>query len=225
MGILCLGVLSVSRSLSLAPGPPPQPLSPRSLLHHLDLPKMRTAFLASLLALASFVAAAPVTVVEETAVDVAAAEPSADLAFEDSTEVVHALDKRANKCSKASQCKKNKSSSSSSASSKKVVNLSTSSSFSGKGTWYTQNGVAGSCGKVNPDSALIIAMNTPQVSGGAHCGKYVTLTNQANGKSVRAKVADECPGCSYGSLDLSLAAFKAIGNLDTGVLSLKWTWS
>jgi len=219
---------------------------------------MRTAFLASLLALASFVAAAPVTVVEETAVDVAAAvEPSADLAFEDSTEVVHALDKRANKCSKASQCKnwipkaaqrtcsskkcgwkcnsgytksgnqcnKNKSSSSSSASSKKVVNLSTSSSFSGKGTWYTQNGVAGSCGKVNPDSALIIAMNTPQVSGGAHCGKYVTLTNQANGKSVRAKVADECPGCSYGSLDLSLAAFKAIGNLDTGVLSLKWTWS
>lgn len=84
--ILCLPVLSVSRSLSLAPGPPPQPLSPRSLLHHLDLPKMRTAFLASLLALASFVAAAPVTVVEETAVDVAAAvEPSADLAFEDST--------------------------------------------------------------------------------------------------------------------------------------------
>merc|ERR1712000_783387 len=164
MGVLCLPVLSVSRSLSLAPGPPPQPLSPRSLLHHLDLPKMRTAFLASLLALASFVAAAPVTVVEETAVDVAAAvEPSADLAFEDSTEVVHALDKRANKCSKASQCKNwIPKAAQRTCSSKKVVNLSTSSSFSGKGTWYTQNGVAGSCGKVNPDSALIIAMNTPR---------------------------------------------------------------
>ncbi|GAA5898217.1 hypothetical protein JCM8208_000186 [Rhodotorula glutinis] len=218
---------------------------------------MRTAFLASLLALASFVAAAPVAVVDETAV-APAVEPSADLAFEDSSEVVNVLEKRGNSCSKVSQCKnwipnkstrtcsskkcgwkcnsgytksgnqcnKNKSSSSSSSSTKKVTtNFATSSSFTGKGTWYTQGGAAGSCGKVNSDSAYIVAMNSPQVAGGSHCGQYVTVTNTANGKSVRAQVADTCPGCSYGSLDLSLGAFKAIGNLDTGVLPLRWNWS
>ena len=55
-----------------------------------------------------------------------------------------------------------------------------------------QGGAAGSCGKVNSDSAYIVAMNSPQVAGGSHCGQYVTVTNTANGKSVRAQVADTC---------------------------------
>lgn len=56
-------------------------------------------------------------------------------------------------------------------------------------------------------------MNAPQVSGGAHCGKWVVVTNTANGKSVRAQVADTCPGCAYGSLDLSVGAFDQVSSL------------
>ncbi|BGP36343.1 hypothetical protein JCM10449v2_000243 [Rhodotorula kratochvilovae] len=227
---------------------------------------MRTAFIASFLALASLVAAAPVAIVDDSAI--AVAEPvfeTQELAVEESTEPLHSLDKRAATCSKASQCKQgipanaqrtcaskkcswscksgyNKSGSkcvkkpapkpapkpAAKAPAKAVAkpaNLATTSYFSGKGTWFTQNGVAGSCGKKNSDSTLLVAMNSPQVSGGKHCGRYVTLTNTANGKSVRALVADECPGCAYGSLDLSTAAFKAISNLDAGVIPIKWTWS
>jgi len=35
------------------------------------------------------------------------------------------------------------------------------------------------------------------------CGRKVVVTNTANGKTMSATVADTCPGCSYGSLDLS----------------------
>ena len=61
-------------------------------------------------------------------------------------------------------------------------------------------------------------MNEPM--GNGHCGKQVKITNKSNGKSVTATVADLCPGCSYGSLDLSTGTFKSIGNLDTGVLPI-----
>jgi hypothetical protein len=61
-------------------------------------------------------------------------------------------------------------------------------------------------------------MNEPM--GNGHCGQKVKITNKSNGKSVTATVADLCPGCSYGSLDLSTGTFKAIGDLDTGVLPI-----
>ncbi|GAA6057914.1 hypothetical protein JCM3770_002202 [Rhodotorula araucariae] len=220
---------------------------------------MRTAFLASFLALASLVAAAPVTVIDNNSA-IAVAEPASDaqeIGAEESTELLHLLEKRAAKCSQASQCKqsvpanaqrtcaskkcswscKSGYQKSGSKCQKKVVAapaakaaakpavLSTTSYFTGKGTWFTQNGVAGSCGRKNSDSTLLVAMNTPQVSGGKYCGRYVTVTNTANGKSVRALVADECPSCRYGELDLSTAAFKALASLDAGVIPIKWTWS
>lgn len=72
---------------------------------------------------------------------------------------------------------------------------------------------------------MIVAMNSPMVNGGAHCGQWVNIKNTANGKTVTAKVADECPGCGYGSLDLSLGAFAAIGNYDTGVLPITWSFA
>ncbi|GAA5968382.1 hypothetical protein JCM21900_002396 [Sporobolomyces salmonicolor] len=106
-----------------------------------------------------------------------------------------------------------------------AVKLATTTSYKGQGTWYTQNGVSGSCGQVHKDSDLIVAMNSAQVADGAHCGQYVTVTNLANSKTVRALVADECPGCSYGSLDLSVGAFQKIGALSTGVLSVSWSFS
>lgn len=91
----------------------------------------------------------------------------------------------------------------------------------GRATWYTQGGAAGACGEYNDDSAYIVAMNSAQYDS-SKCGQMVHVTNTANGQSVSAKIADLCPGCGSGSLDLSTAAFQAIGDLDTGVLSINW---
>ncbi|KAF8951491.1 hypothetical protein BGZ46_003949 [Entomortierella lignicola] len=56
------------------------------------------------------------------------------------------------------------------------------------------------------------------------CNKRVQITNTSNGKTVNARVVDKCPGdeCAWGSLDLSPAAFRQLGDLATGVLSIKW---
>ncbi|GAA6054980.1 hypothetical protein JCM3770_000476 [Rhodotorula araucariae] len=95
-------------------------------------------------------------------------------------------------------------------------------SFSGRGTYYLQYGVPGSCGTVHSDSDYIVALSYTQVDSGAHCGKKVLLTNADNGKSVEATVADTCPGCEYGAIDLSEGAFLQLGTLAQGVLNLEW---
>jgi expansin (peptidoglycan-binding protein) len=36
---------------------------------------------------------------------------------------------------------------------------------------------------------------------------------------------DECPGCGYGSLDLSPAAFSRLANLNAGDIPISWNWA
>ncbi|BGP33604.1 hypothetical protein JCM10296v2_005408 [Rhodotorula toruloides] len=66
--------------------------------------------------------------------------------------------------------------------------------FTGQATYFYQYGAAGACGNYNPDSASIVALdsrlygNMGQVS--QYCGRELTITNTANGKSVVATVAD-----------------------------------
>ncbi|KAM0753881.1 barwin-like endoglucanase [Meredithblackwellia eburnea MCA 4105] len=99
---------------------------------------------------------------------------------------------------------------------------SSSDTMTGQATWYTQDGNPGACGNYNSDSALIVALQS-QLYSQSYCGKTVVITNTANGKSVTATVADECPGCATKySLDLSTGAFDSIGSADTGVLSISW---
>merc|ERR1712093_678267 len=102
-----------------------------------------------------------------------------------------------------------------------VSSSSASGQFSGRATFYSQGGAAGSCGNYASDSDYVVAVNAAQMNSG-WCGKTVKVTNTANGKSITATVADTCPGCGYGSLDLSTGAFGAIGNYDTGVLPITW---
>lgn len=96
----------------------------------------------------------------------------------------------------------------------KAVSNASSGSYSGQATFYSQGGVAGSCGTVASDSDYVVAMNAAQVSGGAHCGKTVHITNTANGKSVTATVRDTCVSphvrvpCSA-ERDLTLLLFPA----------------
>ncbi|GAA5884903.1 hypothetical protein JCM16303_005342 [Sporobolomyces ruberrimus] len=104
------------------------------------------------------------------------------------------------------------------------------SKFKGIATYYFQGGVAGNCGKVNPDSAMIVALDYRLYGDlskqSKYCGKSLTIKNTANGKSITATVADSCPTCeSKYSLDLSEAAFGAIGDYDTGVLPIEWYWN
>jgi len=82
----------------------------------------------------------------------------------------------------------------------------------GVGTFYTQNGQAGACGTVHPDSAIICALQTSLYANGANCGKTVQVTNLKNGKTVNVLVADECPTCDNDkSIDFSEGAFQALG--------------
>ncbi|PLW20050.1 hypothetical protein PCANC_10148 [Puccinia coronata f. sp. avenae] len=92
--------------------------------------------------------------------------------------------------------------------------------YSGKATWFIPD--TGACGDVNSESDYIVAMNQPQYKGGSPCHKIVSIKNLANGRTVKAKVTDECPECHYGALDLSPAAFKALGNMDDGILPISW---
>ncbi|PWZ03202.1 barwin-like endoglucanase [Testicularia cyperi] len=95
---------------------------------------------------------------------------------------------------------------------------------SGQATYYAAG--LGACGWTNSGSDFIVAMNAPEWAGGSHCGQTVTITNNKNGNSQSAQVVDLCPGCSYGSLDMSTSLFSALnnGNMDDGVFPISWSF-
>ena len=92
----------------------------------------------------------------------------------------------------------------------------------GFATFFYQMGGYGACGKVNPDSAYIVALALARYGTASNnapdCGRKLRITNTDNGRSVEAVVADACPGCrNYNSLDLSVATFDgaySLGKLD-----------
>ncbi|TFL07479.1 hypothetical protein BDV98DRAFT_587968 [Pterulicium gracile] len=97
----------------------------------------------------------------------------------------------------------------------------------GQATFYDQNGNAGACGNFRKDSDLIVAMDYRFYGAlnkkSEFCGRKVVITNTDNGKTVTATVEDACPTCkNKTSLDLSRAAFNAIGAEEKGVLPIKW---
>lgn len=63
------------------------------------------------------------------------------------------------------------------------------STYTGIATWYTQNGNAGACGTVNPDSARIIALYTSAYANGDNCGRSVVIKNLDDGTQTTATVA------------------------------------
>ncbi|WWC71141.1 uncharacterized protein I206_105094 [Kwoniella pini CBS 10737] len=84
----------------------------------------------------------------------------------------------------------------------------------------------GACGWWNVDDDYIVALNSDQYqrNGGSNCGQGIRLTNSDTGKSITVTVADECPTCADGSLDLSPAAFSELsgGNMGEGVFPISW---
>lgn len=114
---------------------------------------------------------------------------------------------------------------------------------------------------------MIVAVNSAQFDNGGHCGKWLTIQNNANGNTVavsttlplltlvaarpcastradgQAYAADECPTCSWGSLDLSPQAFGELNgwseytlcldreervlmvDYDEGMFDITWWWN
>lgn len=93
--------------------------------------------------------------------------------------------------------------------------------YTGKATFYYQGGNAGSCGQTNSDDSYIAALSS-NVSPDSNCGRKIKVTNQDTGATVEVTAADTCPTCDDDSLDLSKAAFDAIGSEDQGVLPITW---
>jgi len=83
----------------------------------------------------------------------------------------------------------------------------------------------GACGGWNNAGDFIVAVNSAQFGGyavypPAICGKQITISY--NGKQVGAVVADECPTCGYGELDLSRGLFAQFATENDGVFYAEW---
>ncbi|EXC22900.1 hypothetical protein L484_007509 [Morus notabilis] len=89
--------------------------------------------------------------------------------------------------------------------------------------------------RYHSNSERIVALSTGWYDGGSRCGKMIRIT--ANGRSVVAKVVDECdsmhgcdaehagqPPCKNNIVDGSDAVWSALGlNKDLGVVDVTWS--
>ncbi|KIY46512.1 hypothetical protein FISHEDRAFT_47203, partial [Fistulina hepatica ATCC 64428] len=94
--------------------------------------------------------------------------------------------------------------------------------YSGQATYFEVG--LGACGWTSVDSDHIVALATPDYDGGAHCGATVSISD-SSGTSATATVADECPSCSSGDLDMSPSLFQVFEDLSVGVFPITWSFS
>ncbi|KAF9371594.1 hypothetical protein CPB97_001857 [Podila verticillata] len=107
-------------------------------------------------------------------------------------------------------------------SSEPIVAAAASTSYNGRGTWFTDD--VGSCGTPFNTNDMIVAMNAAVMDGTSKCGQTVRI--KYGGKTVTARVTDTCPSeyCSSSSLDLSQAVFKQLAPLSVGVIDIEWSF-
>ncbi|KAJ7055538.1 expansin family protein [Mycena amicta] len=104
--------------------------------------------------------------------------------------------------------------------------------YSGDATYYDPG--LGACGHTNSGSQLIVAVshkifdsfpgaNPTNPNKNPICGKKLKATYGS--KSITLSVADRCPGCAAGDLDMTRAGFGVLASLDKGRLpGVKWAW-
>ncbi|MCJ1464195.1 hypothetical protein MMC07_002808 [Pseudocyphellaria aurata] len=104
---------------------------------------------------------------------------------------------------------------------------------SGLGTVYIQGGVPGSCGQVNSDDAMIVAVSNSLMQGQSPsplCGRQITVRNIGSndgvggaGNSMTVTVADTCMGCDENHLDFSVGAWNQLtNNAPYGTVNIEW---
>ncbi|KAI5476713.1 expansin family protein [Pseudohyphozyma bogoriensis] len=121
--------------------------------------------------------------------------------------------------------------SSSSAAAAKASSSSSSSSGNGKtysggiATYFYQKGNAGNCGTVHSDSAYGAALPTATYDNGAYCGDNIKVCRVSTGDCITVEVWDSCPTCENDScVDLSVAAYTALGTEEEGVFDITWSF-
>ncbi|KAH9457860.1 hypothetical protein MJO28_004902 [Puccinia striiformis f. sp. tritici] len=96
----------------------------------------------------------------------------------------------------------------------------------GWATYFTQNSIAGACGKVHADTDVIVALDYRRYGSlnkvSKYCGKKVSITS--GDTTITATVADACPTCiNRNCLDLSEGAFKKLGaTVQEGMKPITW---
>ncbi|KAF5363335.1 hypothetical protein D9756_000079 [Leucocoprinus leucothites] len=91
----------------------------------------------------------------------------------------------------------------------------------GRATFYEPG--FGSCGVSNNSSDFVVALNPADYADCASCGRQVHVTFQ--GKSVDVTVANLCPACGTGAIDLSPSAFKQLADISAGILDVEWDFT
>ncbi|WVQ98683.1 hypothetical protein IAU59_005814 [Kwoniella sp. CBS 9459] len=104
------------------------------------------------------------------------------------------------------------------------VSLEKRATYNGRATYYAVG--LGACGWHNVASDFIVAQNSAQYGGGypgPNCGRSITISY--GGKQVSATIADECPTCDYGGLDLSEGLFTQFADTGAGVFYMSWWYN
>lgn len=103
----------------------------------------------------------------------------------------------------------------------KPIQLEARKSMSGDATYYDVG--LGSCGESNSNEEMVAALSKDLMNGpnSPYCGQTVHIKGGSG--SVSVKVVDTCPGCEKGSIDLSPAAFKKLGELGQGRIPITWS--
>ncbi|KAL2072008.1 hypothetical protein VTL71DRAFT_11351 [Oculimacula yallundae] len=93
----------------------------------------------------------------------------------------------------------------------------------GHATYYTQQGVAGSCGVYHADMDYVVALGYPWGHNN-HCGEKVRIWNPKTDRSVVATVADTCPGCEQTKLDVSVGVYQYLvaGPAGSNPIDIVW---
>ncbi|CAG8591183.1 10283_t:CDS:1 [Ambispora leptoticha] len=101
------------------------------------------------------------------------------------------------------------------------------SKYSGKATYY--NPGLGACGVDANDNSMVVAISAPNFdpmiqNGNPNkntlCGKRVRI--YYGDKFVDGVVADRCPVCKLGDIDLSPAMFSQLTELERGFITVEW---
>lgn len=82
-------------------------------------------------------------------------------------------------------------------------------------------------GHFHSDGEMIVALSTGWYAGGHRCHRTIRITSERTGRSVEARVVDECDsrrGCRDNIVDSSKAVWRALG-LDTNAGEVPVTWS
>ena len=92
-------------------------------------------------------------------------------------------------------------------------------------TWFQAG--PGSCGLTsNGEAENVVALSQlmmgPQSYGNPYCGKTITITCLATGKTATATVVDKCEGCDTYSIDLSIKTFLELDALEVGRTGASW---